>query len=199
MEAQQMTRNATATAAKQDISGIDELLDSFSPTAGVPRRSILIPLLQAIQGRFGWLPPEALERVSSRFRIPLSSIYGVVTFYAQFYLEPRGRHIVKCCRGTACHVRGATNVLSTIEQVLSISDGETTPDMQFSVETVACLGTCFLAPVMMIDENYYGKLDSAKVRKVFKEFSNSAGAATPDKPGRKKSEGQNEKQVNSLT
>lgn len=160
----------SAALAQPDLSGIGELLDSLAPDAATPVDSILIPVLQAIQGRYGWLPREAMERVSSRYQIPLSKIYGVVTFYAQFYLEPRGKHTVRVCRGTACHVRGASSVLSTVEQVLGVADGETTPDLLFTIETVACLGTCFLAPVMMIDENYYGMLDAAKVRKVFKEF-----------------------------
>lgn len=165
-------------ASCANIEDLDDLLDSFSPDKGIPRGSVLIPVLQAIQERHGWLPEEALRQVGQRFGIPLSNIYGVVTFYAQFYLEPRGRHTVRVCRGTACHVRGASNVLSTVEQVLGISDGETTPDLQFTVETVACLGTCFLAPVMMIDEEYYGKLDPGKVRRVFEEFSHREPATS---------------------
>ena len=167
----------TKSASVQvDLSGLDELMDSHADPA-TPQRSVLIPVLQGIQERYGWLPAEALERVSRRFSIPLSSIYGVVTFYAQFYLEPRGRHTVRCCRGTACHVRGAPSVLAAVEEVLGVGDGQTTPDIEFSVETVACLGTCFLAPVMMIDDNYYGKLDPARVREVFEEFRAGAGQA----------------------
>ncbi len=165
-----MSGTIAASVKQPDLSGLDELLESFSLEPGSTQRSVLIPVLQAIQERYGWLPKDALRRVSEHFGIPLSNIYGVVTFYAQFYLAPRGRHTVRCCRGTACHVRGASIVLSTIEQVLGVGDGETTPEMAFTVETVACLGTCFLAPVMMIDENYYGKLDAKKVRQVFKEF-----------------------------
>ncbi len=175
----------SAALAQPDLSGLGGLLDSLAPEPATPVNSILIPVLQAVQERYGWLPREALERVSRRFRIPLSRIYGVVTFYAQFYLEPRGKHTVRVCRGTACHVRGASSVLSTVEQVLGVADGETTPDLLFSIETVACLGTCFLAPVMMIDENYYGKLDAAKVRKVFKEYKKGQ-RARKEPAGRKK-------------
>ncbi len=179
--AQTTSKNTIGT----DLAGIDELLESYSPAPGAPLMSMLIPALQGIQGRYGWLPPEALQKVSEKLRLPLSKIYGVVTFYAQFYLEPRGRHTVRVCRGTACHVRGASTALSTVEQVLGIRDGETTPDLEFTIETVACLGTCFLAPVMMIDENYYGKLDAAKVRKVFKEFREGGGEKAA-KPATKK-------------
>jgi NADH-quinone oxidoreductase subunit E len=179
-----MPGESTATA-DIDLSGLDELLDTFIPSGTTPNSSLLIPVLQSVQERYGWLSSETLERVSSRLQIPLSQVYGVVTFYAQFYLEPRGRHTVRCCRGTACHVRGASNVLATIEQVLGVSDGETTPDLEFTVETVACLGTCFLAPVMMIDENYYGKLDSARVRSVFEEYrrAEEAGEEEPQAEG----------------
>lgn len=165
-----MAQSAPQSTADTDISDIDKLLEGFSPAPGVPSMSMLIPVLQGVQERYGWLPPEALEKVAKKLKLPLAKIYGVVTFYAQFYLEPRGRHTVRVCRGTACHVRGASTVLSTVEEVLGVADGETTPDLMFTIETVACLGTCFLAPVMMIDENYYGKLDAARVRKVFKEF-----------------------------
>jgi NADH:ubiquinone oxidoreductase subunit E len=93
-------------------------------------------------------------------------VYGVVTFYAQFYLTPRGRHIVKCCRGTACHVRGATRALEAVEKELGIKDGETAPDFTYTLETIACFGTCFLAPVMMIDGSYFGKLTPQRVAEI---------------------------------
>jgi len=171
-----MSISLSLSAAEPDLSGLDDLLDGFHHVPGTPDTSRLIPALQAVQEKYGWLPESALAKLGEKYRIPLSHIYGVVTFYAQFYLEPRGRHTVRVCRGTACHVRGASNVLATVEQVLGISDGETTPDLEFTIETVACLGTCFLAPVMMIDENYYGKLDSAKILKVFDEFGDKQSA-----------------------
>ena len=181
-----MSRRALCNPAQPDLSDMNELLETFSREPDTPRSSILIPVLQALQERYGWLPKEILERVSSHFHIPLSRVYGVVTFYAQFYLEPRGRHTVRVCRGTACHVRGASNVMLTVEQVLGVGDGQTTPDLEFTLETVACLGTCFLAPVMMIDENYYGKLDSAKVRKVFDEYRGGRKKKDTKAPGRKR-------------
>jgi NADH:ubiquinone oxidoreductase subunit E len=103
-------------------------------------------------------------------KVPLSRIYGVVTFYSQFYLTARGRHTVRVCRGTACHVRGGRSVLNVVKDTLGIEDGETTEDLQFSLETVACLGTCFLAPVMMVDRSYYGKLAPERVPSILEKF-----------------------------
>ncbi len=130
----------------------------------------LIGVLQAVQDCFGYLPGSALQQISRRANVPLSRVYGVVTFYAQFYTEPRGRHTVRCCRGTACHVKGAGRIIDAIQQILGIDEGQTTEDMQFSLESVACLGTCFLAPVMMIDNQYYGKLTSQRVQSVLGSY-----------------------------
>jgi len=134
----------------------------------------LIGVLQKIQERFGYLPKEALVAVSRRARVPLSRIYGIVTFYAQFYTEPRGRHTIRCCRGTACHVKGAQQVIETLERELGIREGQTTPDMLFYLETVACLGTCFLAPVMMVDNHYYGVLTPQKIQSILRSYGTEA-------------------------
>ena len=123
---------------------VTALLDQLTLTP----EADLIGLLQKVQEEFGYLPASALEEISRRRRIPLSRIYGVGSFYAHFYTEPRGRHTIRCCRGTACHVRGGKKIITAIEERLGIQDGETTDDMMFSFETVACLGTCFLAPAM---------------------------------------------------
>jgi len=137
---------------------------------GVSLDSNPIGVLQDVQDHFGYLPPTALREISRRTRIPLSRIYGVVSFYAQFYTEPRGRHTVRCCRGTACHVKGAGRVLDAIQRELGIEEGETTPDMLFYLETVACLGTCFLAPVMMIDNTYYGRLTPRQIQSILRTY-----------------------------
>jgi NADH-quinone oxidoreductase subunit E len=142
------------------------VLDSLA----VSPRSNLIGLLQEVQDRFGYLPRSALEGIGRRTRIPLSRIYGVVTFYSQFYTEPRGRHTIRCCRGTACHVRGATQVYDSLRRELGIGEGESTPDLLFYLETVACLGTCFLAPVMMVDSSYYGMLTPQKINRILKSY-----------------------------
>jgi len=146
----EVSRVAPGPSDTEIASALDRL--AVSP------ESNLIAVLQEVQERFGYLPAPALRQISRRTRIPLSRVYGVLSFYAQFYTEPRGRHTVRCCRGTACHVRGAGRVLDAVEKELGVGEGETTPDLLFYLETVACLGTCFLAPVMMIDNGYFGNL-----------------------------------------
>ncbi len=123
----------------------------------------LIPILQKIQAAYGSLPPSVWTAASDRTGIAASRIYGVATFYEQFYLEPHGRHTVRCCRGTACHVKGGRGIIKAIRRILGVEEGETTKDMEFTFETVACLGACALAPVMVVDGVYYGKMTSRKV------------------------------------
>jgi NADH:ubiquinone oxidoreductase subunit E len=130
----------------------------------------LIPLLQKIQKAYGYLPEPVLVELSRRVGLSVSRIYGVATFYEQFHLAPRGRHTVRCCRGTACHVLGGHSVANAIQQVLNIEPGQTTEDLQFTFETVACLGTCFLAPVMMVDHDYYGHLSTDKIGDIFERY-----------------------------
>ncbi|MDY6914223.1 MAG: NADH-quinone oxidoreductase subunit NuoE [Planctomycetota bacterium] len=134
------------------------------------RYADLIGILQQVQQQFGYLPAEAIRQVSRRTKVPLSRVYGVVSFYAQFYTEPRGRHTIRCCRGTACHVKGADRIVDTIRQLLGIDEGQTTPDKLFYLEAVACLGTCFLAPVMMIDNQYFGNLTPQRVQSVLDSY-----------------------------
>lgn len=134
------------------------------------KRQEVIPLLQEVQEKFGYLPKNAIKEISKFLKIPESKIYGVVTFYAQFYLTPRGKNIVRVCRGTACHVKGAKSVKETAEKFLNIKEGETTPDYKFTLETLACFGTCFLAPVMMINQSYYGRLTSKKIENILKSI-----------------------------
>lgn len=132
-------------------------------------KSALISVLQAIQEEFGYIPPETIAPVAEALRLFPSQVQGVITFYAQFYTTPRGKNIIRVCRGTACHVKGGRSILKTVKNELGIDDGETTEDLKFSIETVACLGTCFLAPVMMVNRNYYGKLVPQKVSSVLKQ------------------------------
>ena len=150
-----------------DMTALDGILASFSK----PGSNDLIPILQQIQGEYGYLPREILMEMSNRTGIPISRIYGVTTFYEQFHLEPHGRHTIRCCRGTACHVRGGTKIIEEIESQLSAAPGETTEDMRFTFETVACLGTCFLAPVIMIDNDYYGHLQSKDIKEIIERYS----------------------------
>lgn len=130
----------------------------------------LIPALQEIQSIYSYLPEQALAHYSDRAGIPMSRIYSVATFYAQFYLSPRGRNTIRICQGTACHVQGCEPIVSSIEEKLGIEVGGTTEDLEYSLESVACVGTCFLAPVVMINNDYHGKQDPQKVLKVFEDF-----------------------------
>lgn len=148
-----------------DLSRLDSVFKKHQGEEGG-----LIPVLQEAQGIYGYLSQEVLATIAKRLHIPLSRVFGVITFYAQFYTTPRGRYTVRVCRGTACHVRGGKNVLKAVQQALGIGEGETTPDFKFTFETVACLGACALSPVLLVNKNYYGKLTPAKVEKVLKQY-----------------------------
>ncbi len=125
-------------------------------------RGELIAILQKIQNKEGYLRAPALAKVARETGTPLSEVYSVATFYSQFHLEKRGRNIIRVCRGTACHVKGGHSVLRDVEKELGVTDGGTTEDYMFTLETVACLGACFLAPAMMVNGDYYGRLNSDK-------------------------------------
>ena len=134
---------------------------------GRPRA--LIQVLQDIQDRFHWLPPEALEHVADALGVPLVQVYGVATFYKAFNLTPQGRHVCTVCLGTACHVRGGDAILEQFERTLGISAGQTTPDGDYKLERVNCLGACALAPLAVIDGRYYGRMTEAKVEALLAE------------------------------
>ncbi|MDH5373715.1 MAG: NADH-quinone oxidoreductase subunit NuoE [Acidimicrobiia bacterium] len=129
-----------------------------------------IPLLQKIQDSYGYLPQEVLLELGKETGIPVSHLFGLATFYAQFYLEEHGRHTVRVCRGTACHVRGRQIIQDAINSELGISPGETTEDGRYSLETVACVGTCFLAPVVMVDRDYFGNVNPDNVAEIMSEY-----------------------------
>ncbi|HSJ54880.1 MAG TPA: NADH-quinone oxidoreductase subunit NuoE [Anaerolineae bacterium] len=140
----------------------EETLD-LAPLYGVleeyrTQHGAVIPVLQKAQELYGWLPREVLEIVAREMKVPLSQIYGVVTFYSQFYLARRGRHVCRQCDGTACHVKGAARIIDTVENSLGIKAGETTPDYRVTFEVVYCLGSCGLAPVAMVDDRVVGHL-----------------------------------------
>ena len=131
----------------------------------------LIPLLQSAQDSYGYIPEKVIYYISELVNIPAADIYGVITFFAQFRLKPVGKNLIRICEGTACHVNGAKAVLSTMQDELGISIGETTEDGNFSLVSVACLGCCSLAPVMMINDETFGNLNSDKIKKAIKKFS----------------------------
>ena len=131
----------------------------------------LIPLLQSAQESYGYIPEKIIYYISELVNIPAAEIYGVITFYSQFRLKPIGKNLIRICEGTACHVNGAKSVLSTLQDELGISIGETTDDNNFSLISVACLGCCSLAPVMMINDETFGNLNKDKIKKAIKSFS----------------------------
>ncbi len=151
--------------ASVDLSLIDPLIEKYKSKKGS-----LIPILQGTQDIYGYLPGEAFIKISELTGLKLSEMYGVATFYTQFRLNPVGKHIVKVCHGTACHVQNATAVSEALEDALGIKDGETTEDGLFTLESVACLGCCSLAPVMMIGDETYGKLSGKQAVKIVKEI-----------------------------
>jgi NADH-quinone oxidoreductase subunit E len=144
-----------------DLAPLQEVLEEYKSKQGA-----VIPVLQKAQEIYGWLPEEVLKAVAEGMNVPLSKIYGVATFYAQFYLKRRGRHIVQQCDGTACHVRGAARIIEAVEKHLGIKAGETTPDYRVTYEVVYCLGSCGLAPVAMVDDKMVGQLVPEKMIEV---------------------------------
>ena len=145
---------------------VSQMLESMGQmTAGD-----LIPVLQQVQEQHGYLPREVLLEISKLTGIAASRIYGVATFYEQFYLEAYGRHTIKCCRGTACHVKRGSEIIDVISGLLQVEPGQSTEDMRFTFETVACLGTCFLAPVIMVDKDYYGNLKPSQIEDILKKY-----------------------------
>ena len=155
-----MAKASRVTKAK--LKQIDRIIDGYRE-----QKWALIPLLHKIQGMHGYIPAEIIPRIARGLGLFPSQVQGVVTFYEQLYTAPRGKNIVRVCRGTACHVRGGKTILKLVKQHLNIEEGETTPDMQYTLETVACIGVCALAPNMVINNATYGHLNPKKVARLF--------------------------------
>jgi NADH-quinone oxidoreductase subunit E len=166
---------------KQDLSPTLAGLKEFAATPDQ-----LIPMLQYAQVRMGYLAPEAMAAIAEYLRLPMSHVYGVATFYAQFRFRPLGKNRLTVCRGTACHVRGSARLVDEIERVLNIKAGETTPDMMFSIETVACLGSCALAPAVVVNDKVHGKMNARKLEKLIADLRGGVVAAIPAAPGKNK-------------
>jgi NADH-quinone oxidoreductase subunit E len=159
-------RDTGGTTGKDDGSvaaRVDKILASY---AG--EKSELIPILQQVQLALGYLPEEAMQRIAGFVNEPESTVFGVATFYAQFKFVPVGRNIIKVCRGTGCYVKGAPRLLDELEKALGIKDGGTTPDLEYSLETVACFGSCALAPVVVVNDRVYGRMTPEKARGLVK-------------------------------
>jgi NADH:ubiquinone oxidoreductase subunit E len=152
-----------------DLASLPEIIGRERPAP-----SDLIPILQRVQHAYGYLPEPVVDEIARLTGIPASRIYGVVTFYSQFSTTPSGRHKVCVCQGTACHVRGGDEVLRAVRNDLSIAPGETTPDLDFTLETVACLGACSFAPVMTVEGQYFGKMKGSRVGPILDDFKGGA-------------------------
>ncbi len=143
-------------------------------------KSYLVPILQDVQKEFNYLPKDALTAVSTNLNVPISRVYEVVTFYKAFSLKPKGRYQLSLCMGTACHVRGAELIARNIEDILGIKEGETTSDLEFSFETVGCLGACALGPVIVVNGEYHGHMNIAKSTKLLKNLGKKGAADDQD-------------------
>ena len=155
----------TAKMDPIDLSALDPIVEPY-----LGKKEMVIPVLQKVQEHYGYLPRPALEGVSRLMRIPLSRLYGVATFYAQFKMKPRGRNIIRVCKGTACHIQGSPKIAERIEDILGVQSGETTDDLRFTLEEVACIGACALAPVIMVNDNPHGRLSPDKVKAVLDSY-----------------------------
>lgn len=155
--------------AELDLSVVAKVVDRVGRSDGD-----LIPILQQVQADYGYLPEPVVEEIARLTGIQASRVYGVVTFYAQFSTVPSGRHKVCVCQGTACHVRGSDEVLRAVVKDLSVGPGETTPDLDFTLETVACLGACSFAPIMTVDGQYFGKMKGSRVVPILDESRRGA-------------------------
>jgi NADH-quinone oxidoreductase subunit E len=153
-------------AEKKLADKVESILDSHQRDKGM-----LVAILQDIQAEYNYLPREALEEASKGLCVPLSQVYSVATFFKALSLEPRGRHLINVCLGTACHVRGAVKVLEAMERELAIGSGETTKDLRFTLETVNCVGACALGPVVIVDGEYHGQMKADKVKDVLADYA----------------------------
>jgi NADH:ubiquinone oxidoreductase subunit E len=149
-------------APKINMKQIEKIIASYRG-----QKWALIPLAQEIQEKVGYIPPETIPYIALALRLFPSQVQAVVTFYAQLYMKPRGRNIVRVCRGTACHVRGGKSILKLVKQHLGIDEGQNTDDMEYTLETVACIGVCALAPNLVVNSKIYGNMNPKKVDAIF--------------------------------
>lgn len=167
----------------------DQLTEILKKIDGRPED--LIPVLQRVQAALGYLPEKALLEIAYKMALPSAKVFGVATFYTQFRLQPVGKHIIRVCRGTACHVRGSGRILKGIQAQLKVAPGETTKDRLFTLETVACFGSCALAPVLVIDDAVHGRMNSSKAQKFLDQIRGEELQFSIDDSVKKRLGGQN--------
>jgi len=158
-------QNEFVQSKNSEFAELKSYIDSVKNSQG-----ILMQTLQKAQGIFGYLPLEVQQFISEETNIPLADIYGVVTFYSQFTIEEKGKHKISLCLGTACYVKGSQDIMDKLSEELNIKVGETTEDKMFTLEATRCLGCCGLAPVMMVDDDVYGKMEPKKVHDIIEKY-----------------------------
>lgn len=146
-----------------DFARVNELITEYSG-----QKWALIPLLQKIQSELGYVPPQSIPAIARSLGLFSSQVQGVISFYTQLYTQPRGRKVVRVCRGTACHVRGGKTILKLVKQRLGMEEGETSPDLEYTLETVACIGVCALAPNIVVGDHVHGHMNPKKVEQLFR-------------------------------
>ena len=169
-----MPTSGEATADRVG-SWLEKALEERSRTKK-PGRDAVIPLLQSAQAEFGYVPREAMDRIARALRLPSATVQGIATFYAQFRFHPPGRHNITICRGTACHVRGSGKLLDELQHVLKVRPQETTADWMFTLETVACFGSCALAPVVSVDGRVHGQTTTSKAKGLIRKLGKDNAA-----------------------
>ena len=162
-----MSKATTITEA--ELAQIDTIVSEHNP-----QKWAMIPLLQKIQNEFGYIPPQSIPIIARSLGLFPSQVQGVISFYAQLYTQPRGRIVVRVCRGTACHVRGGKTILKLVKRRLGIEEGETSPDLEYTLETVACIGVCALAPNIVVSDNVHGHMNPKKVEQLLKNRDGGA-------------------------
>ena len=149
---------------KADLARINAIVSEYSQ-----QKWAMIPLLQKIQNELGYIPPQSIPLIARSLGLFPSQVQGVISFYTQLYTQPRGRKVVRVCRGTACHVRGGKTILKLVKQHLDIEEGETSPDLEYTLETVACIGVCALAPNIVVADRVHGHVNPKKVEQLFRD------------------------------
>ena len=152
---------------KADLARISAIISEYGQ-----QKWAMIPLLQKIQNEVGYIPPQSIPVIARSLGLFPSQVQGVISFYTQLYTQPRGKKVVRVCRGTACHVRGGKTILKLVKQHLDIDEGETTPDLEYTLETVACIGVCALAPNIVVSDHVHGHMNPKKVEQLFKDREN---------------------------
>jgi len=156
--------NKVEVPAEVDYGRLKEIVADHSR-----QRWSLIPLVQIIQNEFGYIPPRSIPLIAEALKLFPSEVQGVVSFYEQLYTEPRGKNIIRVCRGTACHVRGGKTILKLVKQQLGLEENQTSADLEYTLETVACLGVCALSPTMVINNQVYGRMNPKKMKQLFRK------------------------------